>query len=77
VLKHGKRVVDDLTDWLVPEDTYNSTHRPSLPRAFSAIARAYLYFTSDSKKISAGAPWRYVAEIKRAAISGRNAQRDI
>jgi hypothetical protein len=44
VLKHGERVVDYLTDRLVSEDTDNSTHRPSLPRAFRNCARVLLFY---------------------------------
>jgi hypothetical protein len=33
-----------LTDRLVSEDTDNSTHRPSLPRAFRHCARLLLFY---------------------------------
>ena len=51
MLKHGKRVVDNLTDRLVSEDTDNSTHRPSLPRAFRNCARVLLFYVVCRKNI--------------------------
>jgi hypothetical protein len=51
MLKHGQRVVDDLTDRLVSEDTDNSTHRPSLPTAFRNCARVLLFYVGWRKII--------------------------
>jgi hypothetical protein len=77
VLQHGERVVDDLTDWLVSEDTDNSTHRPSLPGAFSQLHARNLILLRLRKKYLRTAQQRYVAEMKRRMCFGAEFRGDI
>jgi hypothetical protein len=72
VLKHGERVVDYLTDRLVSEDTDNSTHRPSLPSAFSQLRARTSILRRLAKNICGAAQRRYVAERKGERVRPGN-----